>query len=95
MKTENTTVTLVDQLGTITKQMDELKKQADAIKNDLKNFCADTGIKKIAGQLYSVTYVEANRKSVDYKTLCADLKLDDDVLGKYTTQNAVFSIKVS
>jgi hypothetical protein len=52
-------------------------------------------VKKVEGALVTATYVEANRKVVDYKTLCADMGVDSDTLGKYTTHNAIFSIKLS
>lgn len=95
MKTENTTINMVDKLGTLNRAMAEMKKEADAIKAELKDYCNSNEIKKIAGSVYNVTYVEANRKVVDYKTLCSDMGVDSDTLGKYTTQTAVYSIKVS
>jgi hypothetical protein len=85
----------VDRLGELTKQMAQLKKEADAIKDNLKDFCMANDVKKVQGALVTATYVEANRKVVDYKTLCADMGVDSDILGKYTTHNAVFSIKLS
>jgi hypothetical protein len=85
----------IDRLGIINKQIQKLKVEADLIKDNLKKFCLHGNINKLHGTLYSVTFAEAYRKSVDYKTLCADLKLDDEILGKYTTHNAVYTIKVS
>lgn len=85
----------VDRLGELTKQMAVLKKEADAIKDNLKDFCMTNDVKKVQGALVTATYVEANRKVVDYKTLCADIGVDSDILGKYTTHNAIFSIKLS
>lgn len=97
MKTEKNLISTldVDRLGELTKQMAVLKKEADAIKDNLKDFCNANNVKKVEGALVTATYVEANRKVVDYKTLCADMGVDSDTLGKYTTHNAIFSIKLS
>ena len=97
MKTEQNLINTldVDRLGELTKQMAQLKKASDAIKDNLIDFCMANNVKKVEGALCTATYVEANRKVVDYKTLCADMGVDSDILGKYTTHNAVFSIKLS
>ena len=85
----------VDRLVILSQQITKLKMEADLIKDSLKDYCSVNNVAKVYGKIHSVIYVEANRKSVDYKSLCSDLKLDDDVLGKYTTHNAVYTIKVS
>jgi len=85
----------VDRLAILGQQITKLKMEADLIKDSLKDYCSSNNVQKVYGMIHSVTYVEANRKTIDYKTLCADLKLDDEILGKYTTHNAVYTIKVS
>ena len=44
---------------------------------------------------FKATYIEANRKSVDTKKMYADLGITDDVVAKYTSTTAVFSVKVT
>jgi len=85
----------VDRLAILGQQITKLKIESDLIKDSLKDYCSSNNVQKVYGIIHSVTYVEANRKTIDYKTLCSDLNLDDEILGKYTTHNAVYTIKVS
>jgi hypothetical protein len=80
----------VDTLGQLLAQIADLTKQADAIKDQIKD-----GGKTVEGVLFKATYIEANRKSVDTKTMYADLGITDDVVAKYTSTTAVFSVKVT
>ena len=80
----------VDTLGQLLAQIADLTKQADAIKDQIKD-----GGKTVEGVLFKATYVEANRKSVDTKKMYADLGITDDVVAKYTSTTAVFSVKVT
>jgi 3-deoxy-D-arabino-heptulosonate 7-phosphate (DAHP) synthase len=80
----------VDTLGQLLAQIADLTKQADAIKDQIKD-----GGKTVEGVLFKATYVEANRKSVDTKKMYADLGITDDVVAKYTNTTAVFSVKVT
>jgi hypothetical protein len=43
----------------------------------------------------SRTHSDSNRSTVDYKKLCADFGIGDDVVKQYTKTAAVFSIKVT
>jgi len=86
----------VDQLGLLLAQIAELTKQADKIKDDIKEVATLlNGDKVIAGNLYKATVVEANRNTVDYKKLCADRGITADELATYTKVSAVFSVKVT
>ena len=86
----------VDQLGLLLAQIAELTKQADKIKDDIKDVATLlNGDKVIAGNLFKATVVESNRNTVDYKKLCADLGITADELVAYTKVCAVFSVKVT
>jgi hypothetical protein len=85
----------VDVLGSLLAQISELTKEADAIKDGLKDAATAGGDKVVEGALFKATAIEANRSVVDYKKLCADLGITADVLAKYTKTTAVFSIKVT
>jgi hypothetical protein len=80
----------VDTLGQLLAQIADLTKQADAIKDQIKD-----GGKTVEGVLFKATYIECNRKSVDTKKMYADLGITDDVVAKYTSTTAVFSVKVT
>ena len=86
----------VDVLGALLAQIAELTKEADAIKDGIKNAATlPNGEKVHEGALYKATVVEANRSVVDYKKLCADLGVTADQLAAYTKTTAVFSVKVT
>ena len=86
----------VDQLGLLLAQIADLTKQADAIKDDIKEVATLLdGDKVIAGNLYKATVVESNRNTVDYKKLCADLGVTSEQLATYTKVTAVYAVKVT
>jgi hypothetical protein len=89
------TNTQVDTLGQLLAQIAELTKQADAIKDQFKDAANAGGAKAVEGDLFKATYIEANRTSVDYKALCADLGITADQIAKYSKTAAVFSVKVT
>jgi hypothetical protein len=76
-------------------QIATLTKQADAIKDSIKDAASLGGDKVVEGDLFKATYIETNRSTVDYKTLCADLGITADQVSKYTKTAAVFSVKVT
>ena len=80
----------VDTLGNLLAQIADLTKQADAIKDVIKD-----GGKTIEGVMFKATYIEANRKVVDTKKMYADLGITEDMVAKYTSTTAVFSVKVT
>ena len=85
----------VDTLGALLAQIATLTKQADAIKDSIKDNASLGGDKVVEGDLFKATYIETNRSTVDYKTLCADLGITADQVAKYTKTSAVFSVKVT
>jgi hypothetical protein len=89
------TTTQVDTLGQLLAQIAELTKQADAIKDGIKDSASAGGAKVVEGDLFKATYIETNRSTVDYKTLCADLGITADQIAKYSKTSAVFSVKVT
>lgn len=96
MKTNDIITTDIDRLGTLLAQIADLSAQADLIKDNLKDAAtAPGGSKVFEGNLYKATVVEANRSTVDYKALLADLGVSADVVAKYTKTAAVFSVKTT
>ncbi len=89
------TTTQVDTLGQLLAQIAELTKQADAIKDGIKDAASAGGAKVVEGDLFKATYIETNRSTVDYKALCADLGITADQIAKYSKTAAVFSVKVT
>jgi hypothetical protein len=87
--------TSIDTLGTLLAQIADLTKQADAIKDSIKESASAGGAKVVEGAIFKATYIESNRSVVDYKTLCADLGITADQVAKYTKTSAVFSVKVT
>ena len=85
----------IDTLGSLLAQISDLTKQADAIKDGIKNAASAGGNKVVEGALFKATYVECNRTVVDYKKLCADLNVTAEQLATYTKNTAVFSVKVT
>jgi hypothetical protein len=89
------TTTQVDTLGQLLAQIAELTKQADAIKDQFKDNASAGGAKSVEGDLFKAAYIESNRSTVDYKTLCADLGITAEQIAKYSKTAAVFSVKVT
>ena len=86
----------IDTLGALLAQIADLEKQANTIKDDLKDSAtAPGGSKVFEGDLFKATVVESNRSTIDWKQLSADLGITADVLAKYTKTAAVFSVKVT
>jgi hypothetical protein len=86
----------IDTLGTLLAQIADLTKQADSIKDELKDSAtAPNGSKVFEGDMFKATVIEANRNTVNYKKLLADLGVTDDTVAKYTSTSAVFSVKVT
>lgn len=85
----------VDTLGQILAQISALTKQADAIKDSIKDDASMGGDKVVEGDLFKATYSESNRSVVDYKALCADIGVTVDQIAQYTKTTAVFAVKVT
>ena len=95
LKTESVQSLSADVLGDLLAQIKVLTDRADFIKDGIKDSASAGGAKVVEGTLFKATYIEANRSTVDYKTLCADLGVTVEQLAKYTKTTAVFSVKVT
>jgi hypothetical protein len=100
MKLNDIQFTAVDTLGNLLAQIAELTKQADAIKDNIKEAGADgllavdeEGVRHIDGNLFRATYSESNRSTFDSKKFIA--KFGADVYAEYTKTSAVFTVKVT
>lgn len=86
----------IDTLGTLLAQIADLTKQADQIKDELKDSAtAPNGSKVFEGDMFKATVIESNRATVNYKKLLADLGVTDDTVAKYSSTSAIFSVKVT
>jgi hypothetical protein len=98
----------VDTLGQLLAQIADLTKQADKIKDAIKD-----GGKTVEGVMFKATYIEANRSTIDWlalvatklgveadwKAVAAKVGYSDEQLPKAIADNtkvtAVFSVKVT
>jgi len=93
-----TTITLthdVDTLGALLAQIAALTKQADQIKDAIKDDASAGGDKVVDGDLFRATYIESNRSVVDNKALLAELGATAEQIARHTKVTAVFSVKVT
>jgi hypothetical protein len=93
-----TTLTIthdVDTLGALLAQIAALTKQADQIKDAIKDDASAGGDKVVDGDLFRATYIESNRSVVDNKALLAELGATAEQIARHTKVTAVFSVKVT
>lgn len=95
MKSNDIQLTQVDVLGNLLAQIAELTKQADSIKDGIKDTASAGGDKVIEGNLFKATYIESNRSVVDNKALLAELGATAEQIARHTKTTAVFSVKVT
>ena len=95
MKSNDIQLTQVDVLGNLLAQIAELTKQADAIKDGIKDTASAGGAKVVEGNLFKATYIESNRSVVDNKALLAELGATAEQIARHTKTTAVFSVKVT
>jgi len=89
-------INTIDTLGGLLAQIADLEKQAEVIKADLKDAAtAPNGSKVFEGDLFKATVIEANRSTIDWKRLAADMGITEEQLAGYTKTSAVFSVKVT
>jgi hypothetical protein len=90
------TLNNIDTLGTLLAQIADLTKQADLIKDGLKDSAtAPNGSNVFEGDMFKATVIESNRSTIDWKSLSKDLGITDEQLAAYTKTAAVFSVKVT
>jgi hypothetical protein len=94
MKTEAAVIEAasVDQLGSLLAQIADLQKQADAIKNAIKDSASAGGAKSIEGSLFRATYSETDRSVFDKEAFVK--AFGAEAYAKFTKTTAVFSVKV-
>jgi len=95
MTNANIPLSSVDTLGELLARIAELTAKADAIKDQIKDSASLGGAKVIEGDVFKATYIESNKKTVDYKALLAELQVSDELVAKHTRVSAVFSVKVT
>ena len=95
MTNANIPFSSVDTLGELLARIAELTAKADAIKDQIKDSASLGGAKVIEGDVFKATYIESNKKTVDYKALLAELQISDELVAKHTRVSAVFSVKVT
>ena len=88
-----TTPASADELGTLLAQIATLTKQADAIKDAMKDVASKSDTKVFEGALFKCTYTEADRTIFDK---AAFVKVyGEEVYNTFTKTTAVFSIKTT
>ena len=85
----------VDTLGALLAQIAALTKEADLIKDTLKDQATLTNNFVFEGALFRSTVSASNRQVVDYKNLVNDLAIDPEILEKYTKITAVYCVKTT
>lgn len=86
----------VDRLGELQALIASLQAEADTIKDAIKDVGTAPGAEKVfTGDLFKATVVEANRSTVNYKQLLADLGISAEQVAEYTSTSAVFSVRVT
>jgi hypothetical protein len=95
MKANDIGFTQVDTLGMLLAQIAELTKQADAIKDAIKDAATLGGPTVYEGAMFKSTFIESNRNVVDYKSLLAELGATADQVAAHTKITAVFSVKTT
>ena len=95
MNANDLTISSVDTLGELLARIAELTAQADKIKDDIKDSASKGGAKVVEGALFKATYIEANRKTTDWKAIAEIYNIPDEVIIDNTKVTAVFSVKVT
>ena len=90
MKNNDLQLTQADQLGQLLAEIAILEKQAEAIKNAMKEV---GGVHD--GVLFRSTVVESNRSVTDWRALCAAQGIGADVVAAHTKVTAVYSVKTT
>lgn len=95
MKTIDTNLNTIDELGMLLAQIADLTKRADEIKDSLKDAATNGGESVYEGAIFKATVVESNRSTVDYKKLLAELGATAEQIANHTKVTAVFSVKTT
>jgi hypothetical protein len=88
-----TTPASADELGTLLAQIATLTKQADKIKDGMKDVASAGGDKVFEGALFKCTYTETDRTTFDKAAFVE--AFGEEMYGKFTKTTPVFSIKTT
>ena len=83
----------VDRLGALLAEIADLTKQADQIKDAIKDVASLGGPKVVEGALFKATYSESNRSTFDKDAFIA--VHGAEAYKQFTKTSAVFSVKVT
>ena len=90
MKAMDIQLNQVDQLGMLLAQIADLEKQAEVIKNQLKQTEGHT-----EGNLFKACVTLSQRATVDNKAVFAEANVPAELIAKYTKTTAVITLKVT
>lgn len=95
MNPNDIALTKVDRLGFLLAQIAELTKEADSIKDEIKDASTIGAGSVFEGNLFKATVVEANRKTTDWKAIAKVCNIPEDIIIENTSITAVFSVKTT
>jgi hypothetical protein len=90
MKAMDIQLSKVDQLGMLLAQIADLEKQAEVIKNELKQ---QEG--HVEGNLFKACVTLSQRATVDNKAVFAEANVPAELIAKHTKTTAVITLKVT
>ena len=90
MKAMDIQLNQVDQLGMLLAQIADLEKQAEVIKNQLKQTEGHT-----EGNLFKACVTLSQRATVDNKAVFAEANVPAKLIAKHTKTTAVITLKVT
>lgn len=80
----------VDQLGMLLAQIADLEKQAEIIKNELKQTEGH-----VEGNLFKACVTLSQRATVDNKAVFAEANVPAELIAKHTKTTAIITLKVT
>jgi hypothetical protein len=95
MQANDIDLTQVDKLGFLLAQIADLTKQAEEIKDQIKDQATAGGDKVVEGNLFKATVIESNRSTVNWKAIAKVCNIPEDLIIANTSVTAVFSVKTT
>ena len=86
------TTNSIDNLGALLAQISDLTKQADKIKDSLKEEASLSGQKSFEGDLFKAAYIETNRSTVDWKAIAKALNIPAELIAQHTKTSARYTV---
>lgn len=86
------TISEIDTLGSLLKEIADLEARAKKIKDAIKEEASMTGQRVWEGDDYKVTYVESNVSTVNWKALAAELNVPAEMIAKHTKTSARYTV---